>query len=137
MCVGRGEGGVERPKFYYIDPTLRNNVNVAQRTPHDICFNNHGSHTTTGRGMNAAFAIGRLCDMEQGRRRLLGLADSEKMVDLIFAKILKRIIASFFFDSSIKKISCCKVHETFIFTVITYIQKILCTVSVYINIYIF
>lgn len=30
--------------------------------------------------MNAAFAIGRLCDMEVGRKRLLLLSDSEKMV---------------------------------------------------------
>ena len=30
--------------------------------------------------MNAAFAIGRLCDMDTGRRRLLGLPESEKMV---------------------------------------------------------
>lgn len=34
----------------------------------------------TGRGMNAAFAIGRLCDMEIGRKRLLLLSDSERMV---------------------------------------------------------
>ena len=34
----------------------------------------------TGRGMNAAFAIGRLCDMEVGRSRLLGLPESERMV---------------------------------------------------------
>lgn len=33
-----------------------------------------------GRGMNAAFAIGRLCDMDQGRKRLLQLSDSERMV---------------------------------------------------------
>ena len=44
--------------------------------------------------MNAAFAIGRLCDMEQGRRRLLGLPDSEKMV--IFAQILKKNYFAFF-----------------------------------------
>lgn len=37
----------------------------------------------TGRGMNAAFAIGRLCDMEIGRKRLLLLSDSERMVCLI------------------------------------------------------
>ena len=30
--------------------------------------------------MNAAFAIGRLCDMEIGRKRLLSLPDSEAMV---------------------------------------------------------
>jgi hypothetical protein len=30
--------------------------------------------------MNAAFAIGRLCDMEEGRKRLLQLAESERMV---------------------------------------------------------
>ena len=30
--------------------------------------------------MNAAFAIGRLCDMDTGRQRLLALQDSEKMV---------------------------------------------------------
>lgn len=33
-----------------------------------------------GRGMNAAFAIGRLCDMDTGRKRLLQLNDSERMV---------------------------------------------------------
>ena len=33
-----------------------------------------------GRGMNSAFAIGRLCDMETGRVRLLSLPESEKMV---------------------------------------------------------
>ena len=30
--------------------------------------------------MNAAFAIGRLCDMDNGRKRLLQLSDSERMV---------------------------------------------------------
>lgn len=33
-----------------------------------------------GRGMNAAFAIGRLCDMDVGRQQLLTLPESEKMV---------------------------------------------------------
>ena len=33
-----------------------------------------------GRGMNAAFAIGRLCDMDNGRKRLLQLSESERMV---------------------------------------------------------
>ena len=36
--------------------------------------------------MNAAFAIGRLCDMDNGRKRLLQLPDSERMV--IFAFLL-------------------------------------------------
>ena len=36
----------------------------------------------TGRGMNAAFAIGRLCDLECGRSRLLTLPESEKMVNI-------------------------------------------------------
>ena len=30
--------------------------------------------------MNAAFAIGRLCDMDNGRKRLLQLSESERMV---------------------------------------------------------
>ena len=30
--------------------------------------------------MNSAFAIGRLCDMDVGRKRLLLLPESEKMV---------------------------------------------------------
>lgn len=44
-----------------------------------------------GRGMNAAFAIGRLCDMEVGRKRLLLLSDSEKMVChyIVFVKSLE------------------------------------------------
>ena len=33
-----------------------------------------------GRGMNAAFAIGRLCDLDDGRKRLLHHKDSNKMV---------------------------------------------------------
>ena len=36
-----------------------------------------------GRGMNSAFAIGRLCDMEVGRCKLLSLHESEKMVKLL------------------------------------------------------
>ena len=32
------------------------------------------------RGMNAAFAIGRLCDLDDGRKRLLHHKDSNKMV---------------------------------------------------------
>ena len=43
----------------------------------------------TGRGMNAAFAIGRLCDMEIGRKRLLLLSDSERMVCTISSQKLK------------------------------------------------
>ena len=78
--------------------------------------------------MNAAFAIGRLCDMEQGRRRLLGLPDSEKMV--IFAQILKKIISSFFFAER-KKIFCHKIHETFIFTVITCTENLMHSFGVY------
>ena len=35
-----------------------------------------------GRGMNAAFAIGRLCDMESGRRHMLMLKKSDQMVFL-------------------------------------------------------
>ena len=38
-----------------------------------------------GRGMNAAFAIGRLCDLDIGRKSLLALPDSEKMVDIKLA----------------------------------------------------
>jgi hypothetical protein len=40
--------------------------------------------------MNAAFAIGRLCDMEEGRKRLLQLAESERMVrfNVLFLVIL-------------------------------------------------
>ena len=37
-----------------------------------------------GRGMNAAFAIGRLCDLELGRNYLLGLPESERMVSILF-----------------------------------------------------
>ena len=33
-----------------------------------------------GRGMNAAFAIGRLCDLDDGRKRLLHHKDANKMV---------------------------------------------------------
>ena len=73
--------------------------------------------------MNAAFAIGRLCDMEQGRRRLLGLPDSEKMV--IFAQILKE---KRFFATKCMKI---------LFLRLLHVQKILRMVSVYINIYIY
>ena len=39
-----------------------------------------------GRGMNAAFAIGRLCDLEAGRSRLLGLLESERMVFYSYVK---------------------------------------------------
>ena len=34
--------------------------------------------------MNAAFAIGRLCDLELGRNYLLGLPESERMVSILF-----------------------------------------------------
>lgn len=55
-----------------------------------------------GRGMNAAFAIGRLCDMEVGRKRLLLLSDSEKMVChyIVFVKSLeiRRICNLFLFQ---------------------------------------
>lgn len=55
-----------------------------------------------GRGMNAAFAIGRLCDMEVGRKRLLLLSDSEKMVChyIVFVKSLeiRRIFNLFLFQ---------------------------------------
>lgn len=55
-----------------------------------------------GRGMNAAFAIGRLCDMEVGRKRLLLLSDSEKMVChyIVFIKSLemRRICNLFLFQ---------------------------------------
>jgi hypothetical protein len=37
-------------------------------------------HGVVGRGMNAAFAIGRLCDMDAGVVRLLSLPMSDKMV---------------------------------------------------------
>ena len=33
--------------------------------------------------MNAAFAIGRLCDMDNGRKRLLQLSESERMVSSV------------------------------------------------------
>ena len=33
--------------------------------------------------MNAAFAIGRLCDMDNGRKRLLQLSESERMVSCV------------------------------------------------------
>ena len=56
--------------------------------------------------MNAAFAIGRLCDMDQGRKRLLQLNDSERMVcstltlihnsDLIFHKLYS--LSYFYFN---------------------------------------
>jgi len=49
-------------------------------------------NSVPGRGMNAAFAIGRLCDMDQGRKRLLQLNDSERMVcieDLLANKSVK------------------------------------------------
>lgn len=36
-----------------------------------------------GRGMNAAFAIGRLCDLDEGRSRLLAHPESERMVPLV------------------------------------------------------
>ena len=36
-----------------------------------------------GRGMNAAFAIGRVSDIDTGRSKLLSLPDSEKMVNKI------------------------------------------------------
>ncbi|XP_021344391.1 uncharacterized protein LOC110444332, partial [Mizuhopecten yessoensis] len=39
------------------------------------------------RGMNAAFAIGRLCDIEAGRKRLLQLTESERMLSAL-AKML-------------------------------------------------
>lgn len=51
--------------------------------------------------MNAAFAIGRLCDMEVGRKRLLLLSDSEKMVcHYVFVKSLeiRRICNLFLFQ---------------------------------------
>ena len=35
----------------------------------------------SGRGMNAAFAIGRLCDMEASRNRLLKMPECDKMVN--------------------------------------------------------
>jgi hypothetical protein len=38
-----------------------------------------------GRGMNAAFAIGRLCDMDAGVVRLLSLPQSDKMVRVLYA----------------------------------------------------
>ncbi|XP_033764202.1 uncharacterized protein LOC117345255 isoform X3 [Pecten maximus] len=41
----------------------------------------------SGRGMNAAFAIGRLCDIEAGRKRLLQLTESERMLSAL-AKML-------------------------------------------------
>ena len=60
-------------------------------------FNNEDTmyivyNSVPGRGMNAAFAIGRLCDMDQGRKRLLQLNDSERMVcieDLLANKSVK------------------------------------------------
>lgn len=60
-----------------------------------------------GRGMNAAFAIGRLCDMEVGRKRLLLLSDSEKMVChyIVFVKSLEiRRICNFFLFQVFKQI---------------------------------
>ena len=36
--------------------------------------------------MNAAFAIGRLCDMEASRARLLKMAECEKMVSDLSAE---------------------------------------------------
>ncbi|KAH9512444.1 hypothetical protein Btru_039590 [Bulinus truncatus] len=39
------------------------------------------------RGMNAAFAIGRLCDMDIGRQRLMALSECEKMISSL-AKML-------------------------------------------------
>jgi hypothetical protein len=46
--------------------------------------------------MNAAFAIGRLCDMEEGRKRLLQLAESERMVrfNVLFLVIFIFLIIS-------------------------------------------
>jgi hypothetical protein len=49
-------------------------LNLSKLIIYDVIFK--------GRGMNAAFAIGRLCDMDQGRKRLLQLNDSERMVCL-------------------------------------------------------
>ena len=41
-----------------------------------------------GRGMNAAFAIGRLMDTAKGKERLLDLPDTEKMVSFYCFKIV-------------------------------------------------
>ena len=62
-----------------------------------------------GRGMNAAFAIGRLCDLEEGRKRLLFLAESERMVGLEAANLYSstsNFVLSFRFLFSRK---CCAV----------------------------
>lgn len=51
--------------------------------------------------MNVVFVIGRFCDMEVGRKRLLLLLDFEKMVCyyIVFVKLLeiRRICNLFFF----------------------------------------
>ena len=40
--------------------------------------------------MNAAFAIGRLCDMESGRRQILMLSKSNQMVSTLPAYLAKK-----------------------------------------------
>ena len=40
--------------------------------------------TGTGRGMNAAFTIGRLCDFEAGCKRMLSLKESNRMVMMLY-----------------------------------------------------
>ena len=42
----------------------------------------------SGRGMNAAFAIGRLCDFEAGCKRMLSLKTSNMMVNIVADCIL-------------------------------------------------
>ena len=42
--------------------------------------------------MNAAFAIGRLCDMDTGRQRLLALQDSEKMVSQALCRSVRHCV---------------------------------------------
>ncbi len=65
-----------------------------------------------GRGMNAAFAIGRLCDVEQGRSRLLELPNSESMVSetALFSPPLSSLVlhhpVSFCFLGDTEKYTC-------------------------------
>lgn len=45
--------------------------------------------------MNAAFAVGRVCDKEEGRHLLLSLVESEHMVNTAcFIMILERIFCN-------------------------------------------
>ena len=63
----------------------------------------NGSISFPGRGMNAAFAIGRLCDMDNGRKRLLQLSDSERMVTLIYFISFFQPKSLFLFNLTLQK----------------------------------